>query len=314
MRIVSFHPTGTEFAYALRLGRSVVGVSHECDFPAAAKRKPVVSTSLIDPERMTSAEIDRAVSEAGRTGSSLYRVDVAKVAALEPDVLLIQSLCEVCATPPTDLKPVLAAVRPRPKVVPQHAHDFEGMFTDLRELAEATGTDSGPVERTLRRRVEAVRKRARSLPKRSVFCLEWLDPPFASGHWVPEMVKLAGGLDPLARPKRDSIRVTWEAIAAAAPEVLIVMPCGFTLERTRRELPSAAARPEWASLPAVKNGEVYVADGHSYFNGSGPRLVDGLEILAEIIHPDVFPRKHRRGYFKWKTSARRSAEGAKSAN
>jgi len=300
MRIVSFHPTGTEFAYALGLGRSVVGVSHECDYPPSAKRKPVVSTSLIDPDRMSSAEIDRAVSEAGRDGRSLYRVDVDLVARLKPDLLLIQSLCEVCATPPTDLKPVLAAVRPKPKVVPQHAHDFEGMFADLREFAKAAGADARELERSLRRRVEAVAKRARTLPKRRVFCLEWLDPPFASGHWVPEMVAMAGGADPLARPRRDSVRTTWEAVAAAAPEVLVVMPCGFTLDRTRRELPAAAARPEWASLPAVKNGEVYVADGHAYFNGSGPRLVDGLEILAEILHPETFtPRRHRRGYFRW---------------
>lgn len=299
MRIVSFHPTGTEFAYALGLGRCVVGVSHECDYPPAAKRKPVVSKSAIDPDKMTSAEIDREVSAAGRERRSLYRVDVNLVSRLRPDLLLIQSLCDVCATPPTDLKPVLTAVKPRPRVVPQHAHDFEGMFGDLRELAEATGTDAGPLEKRLRRRVEAVVTRSRALPKRRVFCLEWLDPPFASGHWVPEMVAMAGGMDALARPKRDSVRTTWKEIANAAPDVLIVMPCGFTLERTRRELPSAAARPEWASLPAVRNGDVYVADGHSYFNGSGPRLVDGLEMVAEILHPKEFPRKHKAGYFKW---------------
>src|SRR5262245_54366342 len=300
MRIVSFHPTGTEFAYALGLGRSVVGVSHECDFPPAARRKPVVSTSLIDPGKMTSAEIDRAVSAAGREGRSLYEVDVDLVARLRPDLLLVQNLCDVCATPPTDLKPVLSAVRPRPRVVPQHAHDFDGMFADLRELAGAAGVDAGPLERRLRKRVDVVAKRARRLPKRRVFCLEWLDPPFASGNWVPEMVAMAGGLDGLARPKRDSVRISWESVAEAAPDVLVVMPCGFTLDRTRRELPSAARRPEWAALPAVRNGEVYVADGHSYFNGSGPRLVDGLEILAEILHPREFPRRHRSGYFKWK--------------
>jgi len=299
MRIVSFHPTGTEFAYALGLGRSVVGVSHECDYPPAAKRKPVVSTSVIDPDRMTSAQIDREVSAAGREGRSLYQVDVELVTRLRPDLLLIQNLCDVCATPPTDLKPVLAAVQPRPRVVTQHAHDFEGMFADLRELADATKTDARPLEKKLRKRVEAVATRASKLPKRRVFCLEWLDPPFASGHWVPEMVAMAGGADALARPKRDSVRTTWEAVVEAAPEVLIVMPCGFTLERTRRELPSAASRPEWKLIPAVRNGRVYVADGHSYFNGSGPRLVDGLEILSEILHPEKLPRKHKAGYFKW---------------
>jgi iron complex transport system substrate-binding protein len=300
VRIVSFHPTGTEFAYALGLGRSVVGVSHECDYPPAARKKRVVSTSLIDPDRMTSAEIDRAVSEAGRDKRSLYRVDVDLVARLRPDLLLIQNLCDVCATPPTDLEPVLAAVRPKPRVVPQHAHDFEGMFTDLRELAEATGVDARPLEGALRRRIQTVVRRARGLKRRRVFCLEWLDPPFASGHWVPEMVALSGGIDALARPKRDSVRVSWESIVAAAPDVLIVMPCGFTLKRTRKELSVVSRRPEWTSLPAVRNGEVYVADGHSYFNGSGPRLVDGLEILAEIVHPKRFPRRRRTGYFRWR--------------
>jgi iron complex transport system substrate-binding protein len=187
----------------------------------------------------------------------------------------------------------------KPRVLALHAHDFEGMFTDLRELAEAAGAESRALERSLRRRIDTVARRARGLPRRRVFCLEWLDPLFASGHWVPEMVEMAGGRDDLARRRKDSPRVTWPALAEYAPEVLVLIPCGFTLERTRREMPLVTGRAEWKSLPAVRSGEVYVADGHSYFNGAGPRLVDGLEILAEIIHPREFPRKHRTGYFKW---------------
>jgi iron complex transport system substrate-binding protein len=183
-----------------------------------------------------------------------------------------------------------------------HAHDFEGMFADLREVAEAAGADARPIEKRLRRRIDSVVRKARGLPKRRVFCMEWLDPIYASGHWVPEMVAMAGGRDDLAAAKRDSARVEWPALAGFAPEVLVLIPCGFTLERTRGELPVVTSRPEWRRLPAVRSGEVYVADGHSYFNGAGPRLVDGLEILAEIIHPGRFPRRHRKGYFRLKSA------------
>ncbi|MBI4565686.1 MAG: ABC transporter substrate-binding protein [Planctomycetes bacterium] len=190
---------------------------------------------------------------------------------------------------------------PKPAVLALHAHEFEGMFTDLRELAETTGTNHRPLERALRRRIDAVLRGTRGLRKKRVFCMEWLDPVYCSGHWVPEMVEMAGGRDDLARRKRDSARIEWNTLVEYAPEVLILIPCGFTLERTRRELPVATGRPEWKRLPAVRAGEVYVADGHAYFNGAGPRLVDGLEILAEILHPERFPRRHRKGYFRLAT-------------
>jgi len=189
-------------------------------------------------------------------------------------------------------------VKPAPAVVSLHAHDFEGMFRDLHLLAEATGTNATPLERRLRRRIDAVVRETQGARLANVFCLEWLDPPYSSGHWVPEMVEMAGGRDRLARSRRDSRRLSWEEIAAVGPEKLILMPCGFTMARTRRELPVVTRRPEWLELPAVQAGEVYLADGPSYFNGAGPRLVDGLEILAEILHPDRFPRRRRRGWIK----------------
>jgi len=296
MRILSFQPTSTEMAYALGAGRSIVGVSHECTWPPAARKKPVVSTSVIDPEKMSSAEIDRAVVEASKQGKSLYRIDRPLVEKLKPDVLLTQSLCEVCATSPSDLREVLQLVKPKPRVLALHAHDFEGMFGDLRELAEMLGKDARPLERALRRRIAAVVKKTRKLPKRRVFCMEWLDPVFASGHWVPEMVEMAGGHDPLATKGKESRRIEWSAVVDAAPEVLILMPCGLSRERTLRELPKVTGRPGWSSIPAVTGGEVYHADGPSYFNGGGVRLVDGLEILAEILHPAAFPRRHRSGF------------------
>ncbi len=296
MRILSFQPTSTEMAYALGAGRSIVGVSHECTYPAAARKKPVVSTSVINPERMSSAEIDRAVVAAAKDGKSLYRIDSDLVRSLKPDLLLTQSLCEVCATSPSDLREVLQLVKPKPQVLALHAHDFEGMFADLRELGELLGKDARPLEKALRRRMDAVVKKTRRLPKRRVFCMEWIDPVFASGHWVPEMVEMAGGVDPLATKGKESRRIEWKDVVVAAPEVLILMPCGFSREQTLRELPIAAARPGWAELPAVRNRRVYHAEGPSYFNGAGPRLIDGLEILAEILHPEAFARRHRRGY------------------
>lgn len=298
MRILSFQPTSTEMAYALGAGRSIVGVSHECTYPPAARKKPVVSTSVIDPERMSSTEIDRMVVESVRNGTSLYRIDRELVQRLKPDLLLTQSLCDVCATSPSDLREVLGIVKPKPRVLALHAHDFEGMFADLRELARHLGRDAGPLERRLRRRIDGIVRKTEKLPKRRVACLEWLDPVFPTGHWVPEMVEMAGGHDPIALRGVDSHRIEWQAVVDAQPETLILMPCGLSRARTERELPALRARPGWKTIPAVRRGEVYHADGPSYFNGAGPRLVDGLEILAEILHPETFPRRHRRGYVR----------------
>ena len=192
---------------------------------------------------------------------------------------------------------MLDAVQPAPRVLALHAHDFEGMFRDLRELGEAVGVDPRPLERRLRARAEAVTRRARRLRRVRVFCMEWMDPIFTSGHWVPELVERAGGRDGLAG-KGDSRRIEWARLAAYAPEKLVVMPCGFSMDRTMSEIGVLSSRPEWEGLPAVRSGEVYLADGPSYFNGAGPRLIDGLEILAEILHPEAFPRRHRRGWRK----------------
>lgn len=191
---------------------------------------------------------------------------------------------------------MLDEVDPRPNVLALHAHDFEGMFRDLRELGEAVEVDSSPLEKKLRKRIQAVVSKTSKLARRRVFCMEWVEPLYCSGHWVPEMVEMAGGRDDLARRKKDSRRIEWRELVRFAPEVLILMPCGFTMERARRELPAVTRRREWKTLPAVANGEVYLADGPSYFNGAGPRLVDGLEILSEMIHPELFRRRHRRGY------------------
>ena len=283
MRIVSLQPTSTEMAFALGAGRSVVGVSHECVWPPAARKRPVVSTSIIDPEKMSSAEIDRAVAEAGRTGTSLYRVDAEAVERLKPDLLLTQTLCEVCAATPMDVAGVVD--RLGTKVVALHAHDFEGMFRDLRLVAEAVGKDARPLEASLRKRLKAVDRALKGVRKRRVFCMEWMDPVYAAGHWVPEMVTRAGGVDRLAAADGKSRRVPFDEVVAYDPEVVIVMPCGLGLDRAKKEL----HKVDWSRLKA----ERWFVDGPSYFNGAGPRLIDGVEILAGILHPDRV--KRRRG-------------------
>jgi iron complex transport system substrate-binding protein len=302
MRIVSFQPTATEFAFALGAGRSVVGVSHECAWPPAARKRPVVSRSAFDPGALSASAIDAVVSASDREGRSLYRIDVGRVERLKPDVLLTQSLCEVCAVSPGDLGEVSRRVRPKPRTVTLTGKSLEGMFADLRKTADAVGADPRPLERSLRARLAAVERKTRRLPRRRVFLMEWLDPVFASGHWVPEMIEVAGGTDGLAR-RGKSRRLEWTELADYAPDVLVVMPCGFAPERTRKDLEAVAARPGWDAIPAVRSGEVWIADGPAYFNGAGPRLVDGVELLASIFHPEAFPRR-RRGAFRWTPSLR----------
>lgn len=191
---------------------------------------------------------------------------------------------------------MLDAVAMEPRVLALHAHTLEGMFQDLREVGEALGRDARPLERSLRGRLAAVQRRLKGAVPRKAFCLEWLDPPYCSGHWVPEQLAWAGGRDAVARPGKPSRRIDWAQIVKAAPEVLFILPCGFNLERAAQELPKAAARPDWRRIPAVRTGEVYLVDGPSYFNGAGPRLVDGIEILAGLLHPDRFPKRHRKGW------------------
>lgn len=197
-----------------------------------------------------------------------------------------------------DLKRVLEGWKKKPEVLALHAHDLEGVFTDLKEVAQAAGVDHRALEEKYRARLERVRKKTDGVKKRKVFCIEWFEPVYSSGHWVPEMVEIAGGKDPIAQKGKDSVRVSWPQVVKSRPDKLILMACGFTMARARRELPVLTCRPEWAQLPAVQAGEVYLADGPSYFNGGGLRLVDGVEILSEMIHPEIFPRKHRRGYAK----------------
>jgi iron complex transport system substrate-binding protein len=288
MRIASLLPSATEILYALGLGESVVGVSHECDYPASARSKPRLIRTAIDQDRLSSREIDQAVRTALQARRSLYEFDLEALSRARPDVVIIQSLCEVCAVDPSTALAALQTLNPQPQVITLHPHSLAGVFQDIRTIGHATNrnAEAGRLVRGLLERMERVRERIPASAPPTVFCLEWLEPPMASGHWVPEQVECAGGRELLGRAGEPSRYVTWQEVAAAAPQVLVLMPCGFPSERTRKEASVLTSQPWWEALPAVRDGRVYLVDGPAYFNRSGPRLVDGIELLAGLFHPD----------------------------
>jgi iron complex transport system substrate-binding protein len=294
VRIASLLASGTELVCALGLGDSLVGRSHECEEPAWVRGLPQLSRPTF-PIDGPSGEIDRHVRERLRAGRPLYEVDEARLAALAPDVILTQTHCEVCAVSPGDLACGVPARLERRRVVALDGGTLEAVLEGFGRVAEVLGAaDQGrALVARLRARAEAVAERARDLARPRVACIEWIDPVFAMGNWGPELVALAGGESVLGQAASKSTTTAWEAVIAADPDVLIVAPCGFTLERTLRELPSLAVRPGWSELRAVRAGRVFAADGDRYFNRSGPSLFETPEVLAEMLHPARFEPLHR---------------------
>ena len=288
MRICSLLPSATETVYALGAGDELVGVTHECDFPPEAARKPRVVQTVVDQQRMDSETIDRLVRETLRRGESLYRVDEATLAALRPDVVLLQDLCDVCAIHPASVRGIVQALPGPPRVLALHPHTLADVWSDIRAVGEAIGRARAAeaLLRALHGRLQRVRERVAGAARPRVFCLEWLAPPMGVGHWVPEMVEWAGGHEVVGRAGSPSRAVAWEEIAAARPEVMVVMPCGFPIARTLNELPQIARAPGWQALPAVQHGRVYVVNGPAYYQAAGPRVVDGMELLAGVLHPE----------------------------
>ena len=296
-RIVSFLPSATEIACALGLADSLVGITHECDYPPEVRSKPVVVRNVLPIERMSQSEIDQAVAERMREGQSLYQIDEELLRTLAPDLILTQNLCQVCAPSGNEVSQVIKTLGRTPEILWLTPQSLSEIFDNVRDLGAATGRTAeaeqlvASCEARLKRladRLEGVAERPR------VFCMEWLDPVFASGHWVPELVKLAGGVDVLGSERGESVRVSWEEVVAAAPEVLVIMPCGFNLEQTMKQIwsvfgfqKSEAAR-QFFELPAVRNDRVYAVDANSYFARPGPRVVEGAELLAHLIHPELF--------------------------
>ena len=291
MRIVSFLPSATEMVYALGLGDQLVGITHECDFPPDAKSKPVVVRSVIDTKSLSAPQIDEAVSRTLKAGRSLYAVDEAMVTSLAPDLVLTQDLCQVCAPSGNEIGRVLQLLSKPPQILCLKPSSLCVIFDNLMQIGHATGKETEAVAliEKFNQRVGAISSGSRSLKSTPrVFCMEWLSPPYNAGHWMPEIVELAGGVDRLARKGEDSVRIPWEAIVAYAPEVLILSPCGFNLVETMHQAALLTTYPGWEQLPAVRQGRVYAVDANSYFARPGPRVVDGIELLAHLIHPEAF--------------------------
>jgi iron complex transport system substrate-binding protein len=286
MRIISLVPAGTEIVFALGLGHDVVAVSHECDYPIQARSLPRLTQSAIGGAALTSAAIDAAVSARKATGAPLYHIDAEQLTALAPDLILTQGLCDVCALPSRAVRAALAQMSPRPPIVSLDGRSIDGVLESMLEIGHATGRDTCAEElvSTLRQRLARVVSAVADRPPVRVVCLEWLDPPYACGHWIPEMVHVAGGVDPLGRPGIPSIPISWSAVRDAQAPNIIAMPCGYTLERAVCEVGAVAAQPAWKE--AVGDAVVYVAAGGGYFTRPGPRLVTGIELLAASFHPD----------------------------
>jgi iron complex transport system substrate-binding protein len=292
MRIVSFLPSATEMACALGLGDSLVGITHECDYPSEVKSKPIVVRNVLPIERMTQSEIDRAVAERIRSGESLYQIDEQLLRELAPDLILTQNLCQVCAPSGNEVSQVLKALPNTPQILWLTPQSLDEIFDNVRDLGAATNRTAAAetLINDCRDRLRALSELTANVPRPKVFCMEWLDPVYASGHWVPELVKLAGGNDELACERGESVRVSWDEIVAWAPDVLVIMPCGFNLQQTMKQIWSVFGYKSspFFDLPAVKNGRVYAVDANSYFARPGPRVVDGAELLAHLIHPELF--------------------------
>lgn len=291
MRICSLLPSATEIAYAIGLGDSIVGVSHECDFPADAASKPSLLRPRIDPSAPPD-EIDRQVSEIIARGESIYAVDAEMLSSLAPDLILTQDLCHVCAASPDDLATALSRFRKPPKVLSLTPRSLAEVWDDVRRVGAATGRQreadafAGQLAEHASR-IAGTAKRAKSRPR--VLCLEWLDPYYVGGHWVPEMVELAGGQDVLGRLREPSFRVTAEQIMESQPDVIVVMPCGYDVKRTAGEFNRSLLPARSKALPAVRDGRVFVVNANAYFSRPGPRLADGVALLAHLFHPDLFP-------------------------
>jgi iron complex transport system substrate-binding protein len=295
MKIVSLLPSATEIVYALGLGDTLVGVTDECDFPPEAVTKPVVSRSALPQGRpMDAGAIDRAVRDRLETGAALYVLDTDLIRREQPDVIITQDLCRVCAVPSGQVASALErlGLAADTTVVSLDPKTLDEVIDQMEAVGSALGVeDRGrEVASAMRARIAAARATAVRLPTIGVFALEWWEPPFVAGHWIPEMIDAVGATNLLSEKGRPSRVVTHRQIRDANPEVLVFMPCGYYLEEAEEEVRAVMAHPEIAETPAARNGNVFAVDATSYFSRPGPRVVDGIEILAWAIHPEAYPR------------------------
>jgi len=296
MKIASLIASATEIVCALGFEDDLVARSHECDFPPEARRLPAITAPRF-PTDGTSYQIDQRVKAILAEALSVYRVDAEALRALGPDLIVTQTQCEVCAVSARDVEEALCewVGGTRPHVVSLEPNALADVWQDIARVASALGApDRGEaLISRLRGRLDALAARAAGLPRPTVACIEWIDPLMAAGNWVPELVDLAGGTNLFGEAGRHSPWMTFEALAARDPDVIVVLPCGFALERTRAEMPVLERSPGWDRLRAVQSKRVHLADGNQYMNRPGPRLVESAEIFAEILHPETFAFGHR---------------------
>jgi iron complex transport system substrate-binding protein len=285
MRIVSLVPHATELLFALGLGDDVVAVTHECDFPSQTARLPTVTRDAL-PQGLSAGEIDAAVRERTERGEAIYELDTRRLAELEPDLIVTQELCAVCAVSYDDVRKVAESLPGRPRVIALDPTTLGESMGDIRTIAQATGVRDAALDLVARQRarIDAVRRAVRHAGPVPVAALEWLDPVFVAGHWTPQLIELAGGRDVLGFPGEHSTQTTWEAVAAAGPRVVVCMPCGYDAPRAHAEALVHAER-----LAALGAERVVAVDAAAYFSRPGPRLVDGVELLAHLLHPDLVP-------------------------
>jgi len=291
-RIVSLLPAATEIAAALGLMDQIVGVSHECDFPNEANTRPRVTHCPVHNAGLTSGEVDQWVRRALRDNGTIYTIDEPLLRELRPDVIVTQKLCDVCAVGYGTVARMAETLPGPPQVVNLEPTSLSDIFDDIRHVAEASGMPdrADDLIRSLSGRVEIVRQRARRISHRPrCFLMEWVDPPFCSGHWGPELVEIAGGFDSLGRKHRPSAQVDWRRVIDARPEIIMLALCGCDIDRARCDYELLRRFPDFDALPAALGGEVYLVDASAYFARPGPRIVDSLEILAWILHPKEFP-------------------------
>ena len=289
MRVVSLLPSATEILFALGLGEQVVGVSHECDYPPAARTKPVVIRSRI-PKDTTPLEIDRLVRQFTARGESVYSVDAEALKRLAPDLIVTQNLCSVCAASPEDLAAVLATFDYRPEVLSLDPLDLGDVWRDILWVGDETmrGHEAEQLLESIGAKLAAVENEvAQTVCRPRVAFLEWLQPIYVGGHWVPEMIELAGARDIFGKLRTPSFSLPLEDVIAAQPEVLVIAPCGYSADQARAEYRSVTFPRQWHEMPAVRNNQIYYVDANAYFSRPGPRLITGLEILAKLLHPGI---------------------------
>jgi iron complex transport system substrate-binding protein len=290
LRIASFLPSATETLYELGAGSQIVGVTHECKFPPQAKRKPRIIRPSFDPERMTGREVNNKIGELIHSGKEIYIVDERTLKKVRPDLIVAQGICEVCSPFTREINRAVSVLRNRPEVLVLDPHDFDDILVNIMDVAQEIDkvNEGRKLVASLQKRIDIVRSmnvRRGSRPK--VLCVEWIDPLFTAGHWVPQMVEFAGGMNGIGNPGEPSRRMDIDEAAQLNPDIIVLMPCGFGIKRTLKELKALSRDEKWKSLMAVKSGSIYAVNANAYFSKPGPRTVVGLEILAKIFHPEA---------------------------